>query len=409
MVESHPSLGTITRKVSFGSTGGSKRRKDTEEQAEQVKGHRLLKWALQAEARAILPNERVAHCLRRVSPIAAGVEVFHSPQYQTAHYGGLLVCGSVWMCPLCAAKISERRRDELARAISRHIEQQGTVFMATYTVSHSRFDNLSVLLQAFLRARKRLKQGEYAQKRKQDYGIIGTISVLEVTWSALNHWHPHSHELIFTLAGEKDIGDMTYEDTVRHAWRRAAAHEGLRMNAHGYKLDTTYGAVADYISKFGHEPLGTPWGVEAEMTKGHLKQGRGQVKHHTPFGLLYQVYLGHEEVIPIFQEYARWFKGKHQLTWSHGLRARLLGDEEEKTDEELAAEQREDAVLLGRLSRAQWRVVLANDARGDLLEVAHSGDWQQVKQFLRAIGCPLQERTDGFETDEEIPFRQASA
>lgn len=409
MSESQPPLGTITRKLSPRFSGGFTQRHKTGEQEEQQQAHRLLKWALQAEARAVLPNERVAYCLRRVNPLAAGVEVFHAPAHQTAHYGGLFVCGSVWMCPLCAAKISERRRDELARAITRHIEQQGAVFMATYTVSHSRFDTLSVLLQAFLRARQRLKQGKYAQWRKRDYGIVGTVSVLEVTWSTLNHWHPHHHELIFTLAGEKEVGEMTYENEVRHAWRRAAAHEGLQMNAHGYKLDRTYGAVADYISKMGHEPLGTPWGVEAEMTKGHLKQGRGQVKHYTPFGLLYQVYQGDETMKPIFQEYATWFKGKHQLTWSSGLRARLLGEEHEKTDEELAAEQKEEAVLLGRLSRAQWKVVLANDARGELLDVARSGDWQQVKGFLVAIGCPLEERTDGFETDEDLSFWRVPA
>jgi hypothetical protein len=106
----------------------------TGEKAGEAKEHRLLKWALQAEARAILPNERVAQCLRQINPLAAGVEVLHSPEHQVAHYKSLIVCGSVWMCPLCAAKISERRRDELERAITRHIELQGAVFMATYTV-----------------------------------------------------------------------------------------------------------------------------------------------------------------------------------------------------------------------------------------------------------------------------------
>jgi hypothetical protein len=391
MTEEPSPLGTIARKVSFGSTGRSTHRVLTGEQAEEAKEHRLLKWVLQAEARAILPNERVAECLRQINPIAAGVEVLHSPEHQVAHYKSLIVCGSVWMCPLCAAKISERRRDELERAITHHVEHQGAVFMATYTVSHTRQDTLSVLLQAFLRARKRLKQGEYAQKRKRAYGIVGTVSVLEVTWSTLNHWHPHSHELIFTVQGEGDIGDVAFENEVRHAWRRAAAHEGLHMNAHGYKLDRTYGAVADYIAKFGHQPLGKPWGVETEMTKGHLKQGRGPIEHLTPFAVLYQVYQGKTELIPIFQEYATWFKGKHQLTWSSGLRKRLLGEEDEKTDEELAAELREEAVLLGLLTRSQWRVVLANDARGELLEVAHSGDWPLVKDFLIGIGCPISE------------------
>ncbi len=59
-------------------------------------------------------------------------------------------------------------------------------------------------------------------------------------------------------------------------------------------------------------------------------------------------------------------------------------------------EEREEAVLLGRLTRRQWRVVLANDARGELLEVAHSGDWQQVQTFLAAIGCDITEEEPAY-------------
>ena len=132
MVAEHHLLGTITRKVSPRFSGRSTKQKLTGAQAEEITEHHLLKWALQAEARAILPNERVAHCLRQVVPIAAGVDVLHSPEHQVAHYGGLLVCGSVWMCLLCAAKMSERRRDELEQAITRHIAHQGAVSMATY-------------------------------------------------------------------------------------------------------------------------------------------------------------------------------------------------------------------------------------------------------------------------------------
>jgi hypothetical protein len=321
--------------------------------------------------------------------MAMGVQVLHSPQHQVAHYKSLIVCGSVWMCPLCAAKISERRRDELERAIVRHVEQDGAVYMATYTVSHSRHDDLSRLLHAFLRARQRMKQGLYAQRRKQAFGIVGTISVLETTWSNLNRWHPHSHELIFTLACLNEPNSVAYERESRSAWRQAAAREGLHMDEeHGYKLDRTFGAVADYIAKFGREPVRKPWGVESEMTKGHIKTGRGTViEHLTPFALLYQIMQGQSWLIPVFQEYAQRFKGRHQLHWSKGLRKRLLDTDEEPTDEELAAADMDDAVLLGLLTRPQWRVVLANDARGELLEVARSGDWQHVEAFLVGIGC----------------------
>ena len=319
--------------------------------------------------------------------------MLHDPQHQRAHYGGLIQCGSVWHCPNCAAKISERRRSEdLESAISYHTAHNGAVYMETYTISHTRFDSLPDLLQAFLKARERMQQDRQVRKSKQAFGVVGTISVLEVTWSKLNAWHPHKHELVFTANCESDRAASIYEAQARVTWKKAAERFGLQMDEHGYQLDRTYGAVADYIAKYGREPIKQPWGVETEMTKGHLKQGRGRKEEHvTPFGLLYRIYLGEEELAAVFQEYAWCFKGKKQLSWSKGLRKRLLGNEQEKTDKELAQEQKEDAVLLGRLTRAQWRVVLANDARGELLEIARLGDWEFVKAFLADIGCDLAE------------------
>src|SRR5689334_11608304 len=134
-------LGTIARNVSFASPGRFTRQSLSEEQQEEARRGRLLRWALQAEARAILPHERVTECLRKINPMSMGVQMLYSPLHQVTHYKSLMVCGSVWLCPLCAAKISERRRDELERAVARHVAQKGAVYMATYTVSHSRYDN----------------------------------------------------------------------------------------------------------------------------------------------------------------------------------------------------------------------------------------------------------------------------
>ena len=156
----------------------------------------------------------------------------------------------------------------------------------------------------------------------------------------------------------------TYAAQVRAEWEQAAARCGLDIDVHGYKFDRTYDAVTDYIAKFGREPFKPPWGVEAEMTKGHLKQSEGPVEHVAPFGLLAHIPQGEENVAPCFK---RMRGGSRVTNNSRGQRggAWLLGIEQKKTDEELAREQQEDAVLLGRLTRAEWRVVLANDARGD--------------------------------------------
>ena len=341
---------------------------------------RLTRWELLREAQKLLPDERVAFCMRRTK--ANSVDILYNPTHQSAHYGGLMVCGSVWICPICAAKISERRRVELEQAIKTCIDNGGAVYLATYTISHKRFDDLSTLLESFLAARKRAKQGRKAQELRKQFGVIGTVSVREVTWSEQNGWHPHCHELVFF---EQDIDAEAYAQVTREQWQKSAEYEDLSMNEHGFKLDRTYGAVADYVAKFGREPTRTPWSAATEMTKGHLKRGHGD-EHLTPFAMLWYISQGHNELKPIFREYARWFKGKHQLVWSSGLRTLLLNNEEEKSDLELVEEAEEEAVLLGQLDREQWREVVINNAQGKLLEVARGGDWQLVIKFLDDIG-----------------------
>jgi len=342
---------------------------------------RLARWQLQRTVQRLLPQERVAFCMRRCQ--APTVDIMYSPSRQSAHYQGLMVCGSIWVCPLCAAKISECRRIELDQAIARCIKGDGAVYLATYTIAHDRYDDLSTLLQAFLNARKKAKQGRAAQELRKKFGVLGTVSVREVTWSKLNGWHPHCHELVFF---SQEIDAEAYSEAIRERWERSAETEGLNMNEHGFKFDKTSGAVADYIAKFGREPSKVPWGAAAELTKAHLKSGHSD-EHLTPFAMLALIAQGCNELKSVFLEYARWFEGKHQLVWSAGLRSILLESPDEKPDVELAEEIEEDVVVLGKLSREQWAVVLRNDARGKLLEAARSGDWQNVVNFLFHIGA----------------------
>jgi hypothetical protein len=337
---------------------------------------RLLRWRLQREARSLLPNERIVFCMRRMQ--SSTVKVMYSSEHQSAHYDGLMACGSVWLCPVCAARISEKRRLELDRAIASCSKNGGSVYLVTYTVAHKRYDNLEKLLQTFLSARRKSKQGSSAQKIRKQFNILGTVSAQEVTWSKLNGWHPHCHELVF-FATDVDIAE--YEKNASEQWQKAVDWAGLEINEHGFRVIPASSAAADYVAKYGHEPLEQTWGAAAEMTKAHLKAGRMK-EHLTPFGMLSLIAQGCHELKPLFIEYAHCFKGKHQLVWSAGLRAQLQIDEPEKSDLQLATEQEEKAVVLGSLDREQWKRILLKDARGRVLEIARSGDWQQVESFL---------------------------
>ena len=42
------------------------------------------------------------------------------------------------------------------------------------------------------------------------------------------------------------------------------------------------------------------------------------------------------------------------------------------------------------LERQQWRVIMAHDARADLLFAADAGDVDQVVSFLRQLGVTLE-------------------
>ena len=57
----------------------------------------------------------------------------------------------------------------------------------------------------------------------------------------------------------------------------------------------------------------------------------------------------------------------------------------EASDEELAARVETDAVFLGALDRARWRLVTAAEKRGELLEIAALAGWEGVKKFIRAL------------------------
>lgn len=344
---------------------------------------RLLRYALQAEAGYLLPSEKVSYCLQRSK--LGHVDVLMTREMRRAHYGGLFTCGSVWMCTVCSAKITERRRGEMSIAICYCNKHQHLVCMQTYTFSHKRYDSLLEALQSYLAARRRVKQGKRYQWMKVHYKIVGTINALEITWSPRNGWHVHGHELVIfeDISANLDA----YEADARDIWDNAARLEGLMVNKRGYRLDRTRGGVEDYIAKWGHEPTRPVWGPEAEIAKGHIKQARNE-KGMTPFGLLAASYQGDEQAGRLFVEFATCFKGKHQLHWSKGLKE-LVGLKH-KTDEEIAAEDREESDLFGQLTREHWQVVRANQVRGELLQVLErNGLWSDVEQFLRELGVEV--------------------
>jgi hypothetical protein len=336
---------------------------------------RVERYALQAVARDILPKSRTALCLRTRIKGGEGVGVWRSTQHQTAHYSGLIVCGSVWTCPVCAAKISERRRLELQAAISQHRESGGDAYLLTLTTPHGRRDDLAQLLAMQAKALASFTAQRAVKAVFAEMGEIGRVRAFEVTHGRKgtnNGWHPHYHFLQFAKGGADAAQLMDWRTRLYLEWAKCCERAGLGTPSFQHGLDLQDGSKADkYLSK---------WGLECEMTKGHIKQAKAGGE--TPFDLLRAVLAdkSDRQAAALFSEFGRVFKGKRQLSWSRGLRARF--DLVEKTDEEIAQEHTEGAELLGLISVDEWRDVLRVQARGVVLELAAAGGWSAVARFL---------------------------
>lgn len=344
---------------------------------------RLERWENQAVARFLLPKEGIRYCCLRSHLPSGNVQVWHSPLHASAHYGGLMTCGSVWVCPVCAAKVSERRRELVTLAIAECRRRGGEVLLANYTVRHGRQQPLAETLAGFLAALRSLVQNGPYRRLKARYGLLGSIKALEVTWGPQNGWHPHAHVLLFAGA-PVDAGALA--DEVYPLWKAAAARSGLSMSRlRGLELRGTTSYVDEYIAKWGHTPSRRLWEAADEVTKAHVKRGRWN--NYMPFDLLrWLAETGETEARDRFVEYARVFKGRRQLVWSDHLADKLgLGPAAERSDQEIAGEVRDEAVLLALLTPDDWRLIRRRDQQGPLLEVARSGEPSALAAFMGAL------------------------
>jgi hypothetical protein len=353
---------------------------------------RVQRFILQAAARSLFPKSRLDKCLR-LRTAHQDIQVWKSIEHKTTHYKGLQTCGSVWRCPVCSAKIAERRRVEILQAMEGHKAAGGCVNLLTLTCPHQVGDNLAELLAKQAKALNLFWSDRVVKGILAEMGTIGQIRALEVTHGRLsernNGWHPHYHVLMFQGSGvdlmrfdAPQMGDWQVRLYLRWAARCKAAGLGEPSYAHGLKLDDGSKA-AKYVSK---------WGLEDEMTKGHTKKAS---QGETPFDFLRAIVQDKEDkqAAALFVEFAKTFEGKRQLHWSKGLKKLYLVAE--KTDDALAAETEDKARLLGMITLEQWRDVLAVEGRAVVLQVASSGGWDAVVLYLEQIRGSGKKETGG--------------
>lgn len=344
------------------------------------------RFYLQSLARELMPNQRVAMCFRRLAPRKETVEIRVSGEVgsERASYGNLIVCGSVWACPVCAARITEQRRSDLGAALDLWRRKRKQVVMVTYTLAHGSDTLLGDVLGVLKKARRRFKSGRRWQGLQDAYHIAGTIGATEVTWGE-HGWHPHVHELIFFDTHHTPDWLMLLEYNLQEIWQGVLAKEGGKaIRDIGLKLVVSNAKIGDYVAKFGREAAkSSTWDLEHEMAKSPTKKGHAD-DHATPLELLIGFGNGSPLAGQLWREYATAFHGKQQLVWSVGLKKLLKVTV--KADEEIAAAEDLPYHVLASIPADTWYAFIKRDGRkalrGRLLKVAAAEGVEGVQKFL---------------------------
>lgn len=357
--------------------------------------HRKDRYKVLSQARNILIAEGKKHfpamptkyhrtTLCKHALTGSELAVVLSTEFNKAFYDGLQTCGNVWTCPVCAAKVQERRRLEIAQAME-FFGWSGNrqAVMVTFTFPHKNLMKLKDLLTKQSEAFKFLRKGKQWDKFKEKNFFEGLIRSLEVT-HGMNGWHPHTHELWFV---ESSVDQTNFLEFVKKKWRSSCVAAGLldeedpkQLSAfETYAVDIKFNCKAsDYLAKVDHKDnLKSYWGVDREIAKASSKvKKEGKGMH--PF----QLAIDNKQ--ELFIEYVNAIKGRPQLLWSRGLKAKV--NIEEKTDEEIAEEETEEAELFAKISKQEWFAIRRQEQRAQVLNcVENSKSVIELRSFILKI------------------------
>jgi len=312
------------------------------------------------------------------------VGVHLSKAYGSAFFSNLVTCGNVWTCPVCGAKVQERRRVEIAQAIDWAYASGLQPVMVTLTFPHRSWNKLRRLLDQQAAALKNLRAGKPWERVKARYGYQALIRSLETTYGA-NGWHPHTHELWFVRSDADPVAMLA---DILNRWESACIRAGLldpadarqlaAFRAHAVDVKGNCSA-SDYLAK---QDDSKHWGADREIAKASTKAGRAKGLH--PFGLLAKAADGDKRSARLYLAYAMAMKGRRQLYWSQGLKDRVgLLD---LTDEAIAEESRDPADLLGRITLDDWKTVRGAGAWPQVLNAAESGGgWPAIEALIERL------------------------
>lgn len=135
------------------SEGGSPSEKETTELHQhhdrvlQAKARKSRRYAGRRTLWRITGDPSCKGCGRSLMDPASGVIVGQTAS-GAAVLLGVMRCGRIWLCPVCAATIRHGRAEEITAAVVEWIKRGGTAYLVTLTARHASKDRLDALMDA---------------------------------------------------------------------------------------------------------------------------------------------------------------------------------------------------------------------------------------------------------------------
>ncbi len=322
------------------------------------------------------------------------VSVVSGAESNKLYYSGLMKCGSVWRCPVCSFKITQRRQLEVFELANTWLELHekntndlGRLSFITLTLRHNKHDHLDVLLDRLGDEFRKFQRTQVYKRLEQEHNIRGFIKTLEIKWSWENGWHPHLHLLYFHTSKESAV----FHKEFLHAWCKRKRINAL-LKAQCAKDVYTMKGITEYITK---------WDMSKEMTQGNSKINENENTHYSPFLILRKLTenkWGKDEKSQyektyfggLFYHYSRVTKGKHLINISKSLKKEMaeyeeLAKIEIKTDAEILEDQPMDSIKF-KIDPLLWNRIVFRDAMPYILLTYENGGLNQVSQFLTSSG-----------------------
>jgi hypothetical protein len=246
------------------------------------------------------------------------------------HLGDLQTCNSAW-CVACGAKIAEVRSIEYAVAALTVIEAGGLVGFSTWTLPHEKDDALAELLKLLQAGITAVDQHRAVQRARE--GVLWHfLRRLDATHGPISGFHPHRHQISFYRPGTtpQQARDLDRIEFQAYATRiqRLSGRRPLYEQGHDFQVIDTSEAAAEVVKYLCKEAL-------RELTYTHTKWGRGQ--NRSIAQVLVDFHRGGlAEDRDVWIEWALAMRGKRAIRPSVGLRAELLPNAPDLTDEQVA-------------------------------------------------------------------------